>query len=440
MVVGHEGINIGRITLYTPADTPILPMTSWVTDSVATVSGTNLIVYQPGTVNITATQEGDTYYHPAESITRTLTILQAPQTLSFDLVDSVLTYTPGMTVNLTGTSTSQLTPTYTTSNPSIATVSGSTLFIHTAGNVTITANQSGNLYYAPATTTITRSLTIELRVVGTITSNFATPLEITFQTTQPLVQNMTFTPDTATYEDSSGIQFMMNSPNIGAVTEFTITAKDSANNAITNFQSNPIDLDLFLPNANPESALMVYKLDPSTSKAMTTQPNGFPVLLSYNSLTGRWTGKIISLSRFGVVDATYAFQMPLYKQSRGNIGDMQGRDAYFRNQYQLSNVPIHNVYHHLTTSGAAVATAVQTVEYHGSENDSTINLYTKHTTNDIDSSTDAALLSLNHTRTTHRSEVSHFTGSILAEGGLMLSDTCRLVFYSIDKIHYESRS
>ena len=413
------------------ATSGLIPTLSTSSGGIATVSGFTVTVHQPGTVMILADQSGNDFFHPAASVSQELTILKTPQTLSFSLEQSSFTFSPGLTVPLLATSTSQLIPTFTTSASGIATVSGSTLFVHTAGTFDIIADQAGDIYYTEASP-VSRSMTVTMQVVETITSNFATPLEITFETTKALVQTMTFTPDTATYNEASGVQFMVNSANIGAVTQFSITARDPENNVIANFQDAPIVLDLFLPNANPDSALMVYKLNPSTGKAMSTQPSGFPVLLSYNATTDRWTGQITSLSRFGVVDATYAFQMPVYKQSRGNIGDMQGRDSYFRNQYQLSNVPIHNVYHHLTSSGTAVATAVQTVEYHASENDSTINIYTKHTTNDIDSSTDAALLSLNHTKSTHRAEVSHFTGSLLAEGGLMLSETCRLVFYAID--------
>jgi hypothetical protein len=81
-----------------------------------------------------------------------------PQSITFSLASPV---TYGVSpIAMTASATSGLPVTYTSSNTSIATVSGSTLNIVGAGSVTITANQAGDATYAAAPS-VTQSLIVD---------------------------------------------------------------------------------------------------------------------------------------------------------------------------------------------------------------------------------------------------------------------------------------
>ncbi len=109
---------------------------------VATVSGNTVTIVGVGTTNIVADQSGDGNYNAAPSFTRTLTVAKGTQTITFSALPGV-TY-GASSITLAATSTSGLPVTYTSSNPAVASVSGTTLTIVGAGLTTITANQAGD--------------------------------------------------------------------------------------------------------------------------------------------------------------------------------------------------------------------------------------------------------------------------------------------------------
>ncbi|HZY82717.1 MAG TPA: choice-of-anchor tandem repeat GloVer-containing protein [Cyclobacteriaceae bacterium] len=117
--------------------------------SVATISGSTVTIVGGGTTTIRATQPGNGTYDAAPPVERTLTINKANQTITFGAL-------PGKNVNdaqfaLTATASSTLPVSYASSNPTVATVSGSTVTILGSGTTTITASQSGNTNYNAAT-------------------------------------------------------------------------------------------------------------------------------------------------------------------------------------------------------------------------------------------------------------------------------------------------
>lgn len=117
--------------------------------TVATVSGGVLTIVGVGSTTITASQPGDSIYFPATSVQQTLTVSPSSQTITFDPVPQS-TYGDG-SVALIATSSSGLPVTFTSGNPNIATVNGSTLTILNAGAATIVAHQVGNADYTAAT-------------------------------------------------------------------------------------------------------------------------------------------------------------------------------------------------------------------------------------------------------------------------------------------------
>ena len=116
--------------------------------SVATVSGSVVTIVGAGTTTITATQIGNSSYNPAASVSQTLAVNKADQTITFTTLPAKTYGDPAFA--LTGTSSSGLPLFYYTSSGLVATVSGSTVTIAGAGTVTIHALQSGNSNFNPA--------------------------------------------------------------------------------------------------------------------------------------------------------------------------------------------------------------------------------------------------------------------------------------------------
>uniref|UniRef100_UPI000A9B982C beta strand repeat-containing protein n=1 Tax=Tenacibaculum agarivorans TaxID=1908389 RepID=UPI000A9B982C len=110
----------------------------------------------PGSVILRATSPDGNFYN-ASSKDVTITIEGTSQTITFNALSDV-TY-GGANFNLTATASSGLAVSYVSSDPTIASISGSTVTIHKAGTVNITASQAGGGIYLPAPDVI-QSLTV----------------------------------------------------------------------------------------------------------------------------------------------------------------------------------------------------------------------------------------------------------------------------------------
>ncbi len=123
--------------------------------AVATISGTTVTIVGAGTATITATQATDANYN-AGSVTALLTVAKATPTIGSM---SAISKTVGDAAFALSAPSSNSTGaiTYTSSNTSVATVSGSTVTIVGAGTATITATQatSNNYNAGSVTTTLT---------------------------------------------------------------------------------------------------------------------------------------------------------------------------------------------------------------------------------------------------------------------------------------------
>jgi hypothetical protein len=136
--------------------------------AVATVSGNTVTIKGAGTTDITATQAGDTYYYAAPTVTQTLTVNKANQTITFG---TFATKTYGdAAITLPTTSSAGLTISYSSNNTAVASVSGNTLTINKAGTATITASQSGNTNYAAASS-VSQDITIQKASQSIVWSN-----------------------------------------------------------------------------------------------------------------------------------------------------------------------------------------------------------------------------------------------------------------------------
>ncbi len=120
--------------------------------SVATISGGLIHITGAGSTIITASQAGNETYDPAPDVQQTLTVNKASQAITFAALQSKTFGDPDF--DPLATSSSSLAVTYSSSNPSVATVAGNMIHITGAGSAVITAAQAGddNFLAAPGVT------------------------------------------------------------------------------------------------------------------------------------------------------------------------------------------------------------------------------------------------------------------------------------------------
>ncbi len=120
-----------------------------------TVLGTAI---QGSTCQISASQAGNGNYAAAPTLTRNITLGQGSQTLSFAAAPTVVV---GGTGTVSATSSAGLPVTYTTNSSScLVTATGVVTGIATTPACVITATQSGNTNFAPATATQTPTISV----------------------------------------------------------------------------------------------------------------------------------------------------------------------------------------------------------------------------------------------------------------------------------------
>jgi len=144
---------------------------------VATVSGSVVTIVGAGSTTITASQVGNSSYNIATSVSQTLTVNKANQTITFTTLPSK-TYGDSAFV-LTGSSTSGLSVSYSSSNPSVATVSGSTITIVAAGTATITATQAGNSNYNAASS-VSQNLSVSRATLSSSSITLTAPSSLVY--------------------------------------------------------------------------------------------------------------------------------------------------------------------------------------------------------------------------------------------------------------------
>ncbi len=150
------------ITFTLPASVPVqtsLPLTgsassglpvayTSTTPTICSVSGSTAQFLTSGTCTISASQAGNSNYSAATAISASTMVTAASQTITFSLPASVPVQT---SLPLTGSASSGLPVAYTSTTPTICSVSGSTAQFLTSGTCTISASQAGNSVYGAAT-------------------------------------------------------------------------------------------------------------------------------------------------------------------------------------------------------------------------------------------------------------------------------------------------
>ncbi len=193
-------------------------------NNIVEINGTQAVVKSAGTVTITAAQAGNDEYNAALSVSRQLVINKGQQTITFTLSqDHTLTEN---TLTLSGSSTSDLSIIYSSSNEEVATVEGNVVTFVGTGVTTITASQAGDARYEAAadvaqTLHIKQAQTITFSALASVTLGDA-PVQLSAQSTSGLP---------VTYQ-SSNTQVATISNNtivIVGAGETTITASQTGN-------------------------------------------------------------------------------------------------------------------------------------------------------------------------------------------------------------------
>jgi gliding motility-associated-like protein len=111
-------------------------------EAVATVIGNQIHVIASGTSVITASQAGNDSYNAAAVVQQTLSVVKSSQTITFPSLEAVTFGDDDFEAG--ATASSGLTVSYTSGNPSVATIIDGLIHVSGAGTAVITASQAGN--------------------------------------------------------------------------------------------------------------------------------------------------------------------------------------------------------------------------------------------------------------------------------------------------------
>lgn len=190
------------------------------TPSVCTVSGSTASIVAAGACTITANQAGNTNYNPAPTVTRNVTIAQAPQVITFaDPGPQPF----GQTFQVTATGGASGNPVvFSSTNNARCTVSGSTVTPVAVNVCTIRALQFGNANYASAAP-VERQITIT-KGVGSLVFPAQGPRPLTGG---PFA--LVFTPGPS----SAQVTFVSLTPGVCTVSGSTVAPVTTGNCAIS---------------------------------------------------------------------------------------------------------------------------------------------------------------------------------------------------------------
>ena len=190
---------------------------------VCTVSGATVTIVAVGTCSVTAGQAGNASFAVAVPVSRSFTVSQGTQTISFAPPANVIF---GVTpFALTATATSSLNVAFASTTPLVCTLTGATLSVIGAGTCSLTATQPGNANYLAATA-VSGNFTV---APGPQTINFGTLPNVAFG-----VAPITLT---ASASSSLAVSYTSGTPGVCTVSGSTLTVVAPGNCSITASQS-----------------------------------------------------------------------------------------------------------------------------------------------------------------------------------------------------------
>jgi uncharacterized protein (TIGR03437 family) len=149
---GGITLGSGSVTLSASASSGLAVVFATTTPAVCAVSGSSASGIAVGNCTVTANQAGDSDYNAAATVSATFAISPppaSPQTITFAPLSDVPMGTAPF--GLSAAASSGLPLTFSSNNPAVCTVSGSTVVIVAPGTCSVTASQGGNASNQPAT-------------------------------------------------------------------------------------------------------------------------------------------------------------------------------------------------------------------------------------------------------------------------------------------------
>ena len=254
------------LPIYTYQGLPIVYTSS--DNNIASVVNYGLYFNGSGVVTITASQPGDEKHFPANEESRIVTVYPEYQTLTFTK-PSLKTFGDAP-FSLVASASSGLAVTFTSSDPAIASISGSKVTIKSAGTVTITAKQSG--YPGHYAVELSHDLVIN-----------KAPQTITF----PALANKQFGDPpfllSATSSSKLPVVFSSATPAISKVSGNVVSIMGSGTGSIIASQAGN---DNFLPAENVTREFQIADIDNIYNLVGSTHgggPNGSGVVYKLNS-------------------------------------------------------------------------------------------------------------------------------------------------------------
>lgn len=265
--------------------------------SVATVSGNSVTLVGAGNVTITASQPGDGNYNAATDVPQSFTVNKGAQTITF-APPNAKAYNEAPFI-LDASASSGLAITYTSSNPLVATVLGTTVTIVGVGTTDITASQSGNANYTAAT-----------NVVRTLTVNKANQT-ITFDALLPKEKSDPAFTLNATASSGLSISYQSSNTSVATISGSTVTIVGSGTTVITasqqgnanyNAATNAVQSLVVKTNQTISfTEISIKTLGEAAFTLSATATSGLPVMFSSDSEKVTITGNQVTIVKPGSV-------------------------------------------------------------------------------------------------------------------------------------------
>ena len=267
--------------------------------SVATISGNIVTIVGIGTATITATQAADSNYLSG-STTVSLVVNKALPTLS-SIPAITKTYGDANFTISAPTSNSTGLITLSSSNTSVATISGTTITIIGAGTTIITASQAGDTNYDPGVTTTILTVNKAMPTLSIMPALTKTYGDTAFSLVAP------------TSASTGLVTFVSSNLNVATISGTTVTIIGAGIATITAIQA----ADANYLSANTTAILAVNKLTPTLSNfnAIAKTTDDMPFTLT-SPLSSGGTGAI-----------TYFSSNPAVAIISGNVVTITGSGA-----------------------------------------------------------------------------------------------------------------
>ncbi|HEY5824292.1 MAG TPA: T9SS type A sorting domain-containing protein, partial [Cyclobacteriaceae bacterium] len=248
--------------------------------SIASIDGNKLIIHDVGTLTITASQSGNDLYEAAEEAVQEFRVNPQYQRITFPVVPQKTFGDDAF--NLSAVSNLGLEITYSSSDPSVASINGNVVTIKGGGSTTITASQAGNRLHAKATDK-TQVLTVAKanQSINFLSINEKSFSDRQFDLTASSTSGLTITysssnPSVATIQDNKAV--------ITGVGSTIITASQSGSNSYN--AASEVNQDLIVKKGTqsitfdvlPEQSLSIVQFLISA-----TASSGLPVAFTTTS-------------------------------------------------------------------------------------------------------------------------------------------------------------